>query len=546
MSYLSLLKLLGSFFVLYAIVLLIPFSLAFYLEFWANPLYYPQPPATMSFAWTIIICLLLSIPCLGFSWRHKSLLYRRDALLATVTIWMLTPLIGALPLMLSGTLQRFDQAYFESVSGFTTTGASMFEAKRFDQTGNEVAIQKTACNQRLYSYWGNLTPIINPHTGAKLEGYEAVNKAILLWRSLTSWLGGIGIIVVFVAFLPALGVEGKFLFQTEMLGAVKEGLTPRIKQAALMLFKIYMGLTLLQATLLLFTNAQMPFLDALTIAFSTASTSGFLIHANSIGHYQNAFTEGITLLFMWLAGLNLTLYYYLLKGKIYRLFEPEFIFYNLLILFFSLFATWMLVGQPRFSLSGDSLGLYSFTSALQDSFFQMVSAQTTTGMYTINYEAWPEALQMLIIVAMAMGAMSGSTSGGIKLVRIYMLLQIAKNKIKSLFQPKTIRILRIGQKEIDASTATAALSFFFLVVTFFIISIFVYALDHIDFETAVTLSLSMVTNSGFGFRLNGPQGSLAFLSPPVAYFSAFMMTLGRLEFFAMLALFLPTFWKETK
>ncbi len=537
----------GPFLLLYALVLTIPMILAGYYQFFANPADYPQPPATGAFALTMLTCICLAIPCIILSRKDRSNLHRRDALIISVLIWFLTPAIGALPFIFSGTVQRFDQAYLESVSGFSTTGVSTFEAKQFDpQTGVEIPIKKTTygIQENSYEFYGNINPVTNSHTGELLIGLEAVNRAILFWRNFTEWLGGIGIIVLFVAFLPALGVEGKFLFQTEMPGLEKTGFTPRIKETALQLLKIYVGLTFIQTVLLLLTNSKMGWLDAITISFSTLSTGGMTIHPNSIAYYNNIHTEWITLVFMILAGINFTLYYHVLKGKIFRLFDQEFILYLVLLIVFGVFTTSILVGQPQINLLNENLGVYSFFGAIRHGFFQIVSALTSTGLYTTNYETWPMVLQALILIAMFLGAMSGSTSGGIKLIRVYMLFQITKYKIESIFRPKTVKILRIGQRELDSNTIMTVQCFLFLVLLFFVMGTFVFILDNIDSETSLSLSVSLVTNTGFGFGLNGPAGSLAFLSPLPSYFSSFLMILGRLEYFAVLALFLPAFWKE--
>lgn len=547
MFYQEIVKIFRSFLFLYAFILVIPFALAAYYEFIANPIDHPQPHSTAAFGLTILLCLIAGVICYFFSRAPSAPLYRREAIAASVLIWFITPAIGALPFIFSDTLDRFDQAYLEATSGFTTSGASVFEAKNFDKTtGQEIPIVKTYTGvfPSTYTYFGNITPVYDPATGKNLEGLEAVSRAILFWRSFSQWLGGMGIIVLFVAFLPGLGIGGKFLFQAEAQGISKEGISPRIKETAINLWKIYVGLTVILIFTLIITNSQLPFFDAISLAFSTISTGGLAIHDHSVAFYNNSATEFVIAIFMILGGINFALYYYIIKGKFSRLIEPEFILYLTLILVFSLFAAWYLYGYPKIGFSGEDLGTYSLLEALKGGFFQMISTQTSTGFFTHNYDNWPIPIQGLLLLSMFMGGMAGSTSGGIKIIRIGMLFVIAKNQIESIFRPKTVKILRIGTKVIDRDTKISVLCFFFIVIFFCTIGTFVYILDNIDPETSLSLSVAMVNNTGLGFRLNGPTGTLAFLSIFPAYFSSFLMILGRLEFYAVLVTLSPAFWKE--
>lgn len=548
MQYREILKIIGSYLFLFAAILVVPFVLAAYYQFMTDPLDHPQPHSTAAFLSTIVVCLSGGALCYFISRSSKAALYRREALAATVLVWFLTPAVGALPFIFSGTLERFDQAYLEMTSGLTTSGASVIEAKQYDEAGKEISIHKTLCSfpkRDTYSFFGNITPIKDLKTGQMLEGVEAIGKGLLFWRALIQWLGGMGIIVLFVAFLPALGVGGKFLFQTESSGVTKEGFTPRIKETAMQLWKIYFGLTFLQIILLLVTNAEMPLFDSIAVTFATISTGGLGIHDHSIAYYNNSFTEWIVTLFMLLGGINFALYYHIIKGKIYKVFEPEFIVYILIVICFSLFAAWYVYGSPKINFDGKDTGVYSFEEAIRYGFFQLISTQTSTGFFTANYDAWPMAIQALMLISMFLGGMAGSTAGGIKIIRVYTLFLVAKNRIESIFRPKTVKVLRIGQKEIDQDIANSILVFFFIAILFSILGIFLYVLDNIDSETAVSLSVAMVNNTGLGFRMNGPTGSLAFLSPFSAYFSSFLMILGRLEFYAVLVILMPAFWKES-
>ncbi|WP_068471426.1 TrkH family potassium uptake protein [Candidatus Protochlamydia phocaeensis] len=546
MFYREIFRILSSYLLLYTGILAVPFALALYYQFGLDPALHPQPHATWAFAYTMLICLFLAGLCTKVSSKTKGTLYRRESLATAVIIWIVTPLIGGLPFLFSGTLERFDQAFFEAASGFTTTGATVLEAKQYDQKGEETPIRRTYCGMQetTYVFYGNIAPVVNPLTGERLEGIEAVGKALLFWRSLMQWLGGMGILVLFVAFLPELGVNGKFLFQTESPGPIKETLTPRITETAFQLWKIYVGLTIIQILLLLTLDVRMPLLDAVTLSFSTLSTGGFSIHNDNIAYYHSAAVEWIVLAFMILGSLNFSFYYYILKGKFYRLFEPEFGLYLSLLLLLGGFVTWNLVGQPIIALSGENRGTYSFCEALRIGFFQLVSAQTSSGFFTTDYDNWPYSILTITLIVMYLGGMAGSTSGGIKIVRFYMLYEIIKAKIEAIFRPKTIRIVRLGQREIDNGAAISVLCFFALAIAFSVIGTFCYIVDGIDPETALGLTACMINNTGIAFRAAGPLSTLAFLSPFATYWSIFMMILGRLEFYAVLALLIPAFWKE--
>jgi trk system potassium uptake protein TrkH len=549
MSYREILRILSSYLYLYAGILAVPLLLAAYYQFRIELNTHPQIHTTAAFAYTIVICLALAWLCAKGAGKGRSLAYQQhEAIASVVIIWFLTPAIGALPFLLSGTLDRFDQAYFEATSGFTTTGATILEAKRYDsQTGKEIPIQRTindGIQETTYRFYGTVKPVRDPQTGQLLEGLEAVSPALLFWRSLMQWIGGMGIIVLFVAFLPELGVKGKFLFQTEAPGPLKEGFKPRIKETALQLWKIYVGLTLLEILFLIVVNPKMSLFDAITLAFSTLSTGGFSVHNENIAYYQQTATEWVILLFMILGSLNFSIYYSLLKGKFYRLFDAELICFLCLLGILGFFVAWHLKGGLIVSLTGEVAGTYSFCDALRIGFFQLVSTQTSTGFFIANYDTWPYVVQVVLLIAMYLGGMSGSTAGGLKVIRIQILFKVVKNKIESIFQPQAIKINRVGDKEIDSATASSVLCFFFIATAVSVLGTFLYVWDQIDFETALGLTPCMINNTGIGFRLAGASGTMAFLSPFSSFLSSFLMILGRLEYYALLALLFPAFWEN--
>ncbi len=538
-------RLLGLYFIGFVLILLAPTLVAFYFENFAFG-EHPQLHSTLPFLWTMGISFSIGIILLFFGRTASKQLYRREGITAVVLIWFLTPFIASLPFLISGTLTNPVQAYFEMASGFTTTGSSILQAKKYNSSGNEVPIETVVPGviNTTYTYYGTVNPVRDEEGKILYEGIEAVSKALLFWRSFTQWIGGVGVVVLFVAILPALGIGGKVLFQSEVPGPVKEGVTPRIKETAGQLWKVYLVLTFIQFVVLLFADPLLTWLDSITITFSTLSTGGFSIKNASLAAYKSPTVEWIVLLFMILGSLNFTLYYYTLRGKIYRLNDPELILHLVFLVFFASFITLSLIGAPKNTLLGEAAGTYSSSDAFRYGMFQSVSALTSTGFSTINYDLWPYLPQVLLLIAMFVGGMSGSTAGGIKTVRFYMLFKIAQYKIESLFSPETVRSFRIGGKEVDLQASTLSLVFFATIIAISTAGVLLYLIDGIDPETALGLVACMVNNTGLSFRAAGPLESCAFMSDFSLGLSAFLMILGRLEFFALLALLIPAFWRQ--
>lgn len=548
MFYRSISRILGFYLYAFTAILLIPFIFAAYYQFWADPAAHPQPHTTWAFVCTILITLIIAF---GFhmAGRHApGRLYHREGLAIVVFIWFFTPAISALPFWLSDTLQNPLAAYFEATSGLTTTGATAMEAKRYNSTGQEIPLKKSVKGSidTNYAFFGTIQPVRDPITHQVLhEGVEAVSKALLFWRSFLQWLGGGGIVILFVAVLPALGAGGKILFHTEAPGPIKESLTPRIKETALHLWSCYLGLTLLQLILLMTTNPAMGWFDSLNVTFASISTGGFSVRNNSIAYYQNPTTEWIVIAFMILGSINFSLYYFILRGKLYRLYEPEFLLYLAILLLTCAFAAWQLTGSPSQAMAGTEAGkLLSLTDAIRYGTFQIVSAISTTGFATADYDKWPYIVQVLMLILMFVGGMSGSTAGGIKIMRHLMLFQIARHKIASLFEPNAVRAIKVGAREVDSGVAQMVLCFFLLIMAVSVASTFLYVLDGIDPETALGLVGCMVNDTGLAFRVASPVDSFAFLSDFGYGLSSVLMIMGRLEFFAIFALLVPAFWRQ--
>ena len=550
MLYRNISKILGYYLFGLAVMLTVPLVLAAYYQWIADPSEHLQPHTTAAFFGSVVLCLAFSYGCYLFGKSSTGHLYRREGLVAVVMIWFLTPAFAGLPFYLSGTLENPYHSFFEAASGFSTTGATTMQAKNYDpETGKEVPIERVFCvhDTTVYTYYGTIKPVIDPVTGEVLyEGIEAVGKALLFWRSFTQWLGGMGIIVLFVAILPALGVGGKMLFQAEVPGPIKDSLTPRIKETALQLWKIYLGLSVILLGLLLITNHNMDWLEAVTVTFSTVSTGGFTIRNASIGAFNNATTDWIVMIFMVLSSINFSLYFFSLRGKFYRVYEPEFFLFIVLVLIGCGLVSWKLVGEDLILLTGQNLGGMTAQDAIRQGSFQFISAMTTTGFVTVDYDHWPYIVQVLMLIVMFIGGMSGSTAGGMKVIRQFMVFRIVQYKVESLFRPDTVRRFKVGDREVGQGASIMVLSYFVIVISIAVFSTVFYVWDGIDPETALSLTTLMINNIGIGFRMASPMESCAFLSDIALLFSSLLMIFGRLEFLAVLAVMVPAFWKKSK
>ncbi len=523
--------------------LTLPLLLAIYCEWIAPVGAYPQLPSTFAFLYTIVITAILGALFFFFGRKATGRLYRREALLLVLIVYFLTPAIGGLPFYLSKLLKDPLDCYFEAVSGLTTTGASVLYPKKHDpQSGKEVpyyqTIQSEPCKSTEYAFYGTVEPV------QKRRGIDAVGYPLLFWRSFMQWLGGGGIIVLFVAILPALGVGGKILFQTEVTGPTKESMLPRIKETASQLWKIYLALTLAEVILLMITNRAMTLFDAVTISFSTLSTGGFAPHHISIAYYNSAITDSIIMIFMLLGSINFSIYFFCMHGRFIRLKDPELRTFLAIIIVCSLFATWKLIGTPSapldFSKGGPHLG---FWQALRYGSFQVISAQTSTGFATANYSLWPFSIQLLMVVIMYIGGMAGSTAGGLKVIRHETFFHIMLRKIESIYRPDTVRTYRIGTTIIDNNTAITVLCLFMIAASLTILGTFCLVMDGVDPITSLTTIACMVNNGGFGFGMGGPTESFAFLSSFGKILSIIWMIAGRLEYYALLIAFIPAFWR---
>lgn len=521
MLYREIFRTLGVFFLYFALVFSIPLTYS---------LYEGEFRSAADFIISAMASILVGGVMLYFGGRSSGAFYQREGIASVVLIWVIVPAISALPFITSGTIQDPLQAYFEMVSGFTTTGSTVLQAKAYNAEGKEIPIVHTIPGviPVTYSFFGNVTPVRDHSNQVIKEGVEAVSHPLLFWRSFTQWLGGGGIIVLFVAVLPALGMGRKVLYQSEVTNQNQEGMIPTIKETAINLWKIYLFLTFAQIIILILSNMSLSLFDAISITFSTLSTGGFSVKNQSIGGYHNNATEWVVIIFMILGSVSFSLYYFIFKGKFYKLVQPEFLVFMASIIAFS--------GLAFFSLEDHG--------GIRDAIFQMVSAQSSTGFFTTNFNGWPYPVQILLIVAMYIGGMAGSTAGGLKIIRHIILFKSVQYRAESIFLPERVRIFKLSGREVDTNVALSVLCFFLIAVAISTLSTLVYTYDGVDPETAFSLTACMLNNTGMSFRMAGPEFSCAFLSDFSLMLSSFLMIFGRLEYYAVLALLIPAFWQQ--
>jgi len=428
----------------------------------------------------------------GRSSRNFDVLRRTEGLLIVTLTWVISAAIGAIPYLFFG-LHPLD-AYFESVSGFTTTGATI------------------------------------------LTDFSLYPKAFFFWRGLTQWLGGMGIIVLFVAILPQFGVAGRQIFFAEAPGPSEDKITPRIAHTAKALWFIYLFLTVLQ--ILLLTLAGMPVFDAICNSFATMAAGGFSPHPQSIMGYGNPTITWIISLFMLLAGANFALQYKcFIKGKIRALLSnDEFRFYLTIIIFSSL-----LLGIFLFCGQADS-----FSDSLRDSVFQILSILTTTGFSSADFALWAVPAQAILFAMMFVGGCAGSAGGGIKVVRVLFAGKFLKREIDQLVHPKAILPIKLGGVTVQDDIQRQMISFLLFYIVLMIFSALTVTIIEHDAAIGLAGTAATIGNVGPGFGEIGPMGSFGFLHPTTKIIFIIDMLVGRLELIPFLAMFCPDFWSFNK
>jgi trk system potassium uptake protein TrkH len=414
---------------------------------------------------------------------------KREGFLIVTLAWLTISLFGTLPYLLSQSIHSFTNAFFETISGFTTTGSSI------------------------------------------LNDIEILPKNILYWRALTHWIGGMGIIVLTVAILPFLGVGGMQLFVAEMPGITPDKLHPRITGTAKRFWGIYVLLT--AAEMVLLYLGGMDFFDSLCHSFATLATGGFSTSNTSISGFS-PFIQYVIAFFMILAGTNFTLHYFALHFKFNKLrHNEEYRVYLALIILFSLALT---IGLIVFMGEG-------LEPAFRHALFTVSSILTTTGFVTSNYIIWPSYMWMLVFALMFFGGMAGSTGGGVKIIRHILLIKNSKLELKRSLHPHAIIPVKYNGKTVNQQIIFNVMAFFLLYLFFFALGTFILGLLGLDFETAIGASIASLGNIGPGIGGVGPVENYAFIPDLGKWMLSFLMIMGRLELFTVLVIFSPAFWK---
>ena len=433
----------------------------------------------------IVIYLLV-----GMKKPEKRTIYGKEGMVIVASAWILWSLFGALPFTISGSIPSYLDAFFETVSGFTTTGSSI------------------------------------------LTDVEALPQGMLFWRSFTHWIGGMGVLV-FVMVLTTLDKKNSmYLMRAEVPGPEKDKLVPRTMSTARILYGMYLGLTLIEVILLLLGGMNM--FDSLIHAFGTAGTGGFSNYAASVGHFDSAYIDGVISIFMILFGINFNLYFFLLIRDFKPVWKNEELRAYLGIILAA-------VAVITLNISGQYPNpLKAFRYAL----FQVASIITTTGYATADYNAWPMLSQCILLMLMVIGACASSTGGGIKVSRFLMVLKCIKREIKQMVHPKSISIIRVNDKKVGADVLRSLYVYLMAYAGIVVGSVLLVSIDNLDFGTTFSSVLATLNNIGPGIADVGPVGNFAEFSPLSKIVFCFDMLAGRLEIFPFLMLFTASAWNR--
>ncbi len=421
--------------------------------------------------------------------RARSDFFTREGYVAVGMIWLALCLTGAMPFWLSGEFASFWDCLFEITSGFTTSGATI------------------------------------------LADIERLPRGILFWRSFSSWVGGMGILLFTLAFLPKVGGRNQILVQAEMPGPLATKLVPKTVQSTQILYIMYIALTV--AEIFAFSIAGMPFFDAVVSTFASICTGGFAIWNASFAAYNTA-CQIIAIVFMILGSLNFALFFLTLSGRIKDAMKSDELRFFLLV-----------AGAASVLVFLNILPLYrSPAEALKDAVFQVVSIQSTSGFSTTDYNLWPAFSRSILVLLMFVGGCSGSTAGSIKCGRLLLMFRCAKRSILRLSHPRAVKVVKLDGKIVDENTLNTVFAFFICFCILLAVGTVAVTLDGADLVTAFTTSLGAITNVGPGLGMVGPMENFSFYSGWTKAFLSFMMVVGRLEIFPILLLFQPSIWRH--
>ena len=423
--------------------------------------------------------------------QENNQLNHRDGIAIVAFGWLMAGLFGTLPYLLSGSIPDFTNAYFESVSGFTTTGATV------------------------------------------LSDIESLPKGILLWRTQTQWFGGMGIIVFSIAILPVLGVGGMQLYRAEIPSPVVDKLKPRISETAKTLWKVYVLITVVEIGLLF--AGGMSLFDAVCHAFTTMPTGGFSTKNASIAHFNSLYFDCVFILFMLFAGINFSLHYRLIKGDL-NVFgkDSECRAFLILVGIFIAIITLNVHGTVYSSLA----------KTFRYAAFQVSSIITTTGFVTADYEKWPVLSQLVLLICMFLGAMAGSTGGGMKTMRVMLLMKHGYQQVFRIIHPHAVTAVKLGGRPVPQDVLSSVWGFFILYLGLFVVATLVMAGLGLDMISAIASVAASIGNIGPGLGIVGPTKHYLLIPEAGKWVLVFCMLLGRLEIYTVIVLLTPEFWKK--
>ena len=467
--------------------------------------YYYQESIKYSILSAGLITIVLGFILWFFNKNAIKNLQKKDGYLIVTFGWLILSLTGTLPYLLSGVIPDFTNAFFETISGYSTTGSTI------------------------------------------LTDIESTPKGILFWRSATHWIGGMGIIVLTIAILPLLGIGGMQLFMAEAPGPSADKMHPRITETAKRLWFIYVTLTFTE--FLLLKIAGMNWFDAINHAMATMSTGGFSTKNNSLSYWNSMpIIQYIIIFFMFIAGTNFIMSYFVFKGKWQKIIKnEEFKWYFFGSIGLILVITLLIINfqDPNLHTSINHPMVWGASeSAFRHAAFQVISIVTTTGFITADYTMWSSLTAMIIFALFFVGGSAGSTSGGVKIVRHIVMIKNSLLEFKKLLHPSAIIPVRYGGKAIQQGIVFNILSFFVLYMLIFIVSSVLFTFMGLDFMSGIGVSASSLGNIGPSIGSVGPVNNFAHLSNSAKWFSSFLMLIGRLELFTVLILLTPFFWKK--
>ena len=442
------------------------------------------------FLLTIGILVVIAAPMAIFRPKNRRI-FAKEGFVCVAATWILMSAFGALPFVFSSAIPNFIDAFFETVSGFTTTGASI------------------------------------------LTAVEGLPRGILFWRSFTHWVGGMGVLVFMLAILPSVGGgQAVYLMRAEVPGPTKGKLVPKMRQSSLILYGIYLVLTAIMVIALLM--CRMPLYDALVNSFATAGTGGFSVLNASIGGYNNPAAEWVIGIFMILFGINFNLYFFLLLGRVRDVMRSE-----------ELRTYLGIVAVAVVAIAVNTVHLFAKTGdGVRTAFFQVATIMSTTGFATTDFNLWPEFSRTMLVLLMIVGSCAGSTAGGLKVSRIIILLKSIARSVRQMIHPRSVNVVRLDGEAVEDDTVRTALGYLAVYLCIILVTVLLISLDGFSNETNLTATLACINNIGPGLGTVGPTGNFAGYS----YFSKILLSVnmlfGRLEIMPMMILFFPQTWRK--